>query len=300
MSSKIEQLASKQLIKPPKWLISGASIREVIMGSEAYGCSTGNSDLDIYGIYVSPKDHIFPSLNGLIPGFDNVQRVDTWHQHHIEDKSAHGGKGQEYDLSYMSIVKFFALATENNPNIIDSLFVNQNCVLHCTVAGQMITDAKHLFLHKGLVHKFKGYAFSQLHKAENKNPVEGSKRANDREQTGMDTKFLYHVVRLVCEAEQALETGTIDLTRDAELYKTIRRGEWSLEQIKGWFTGKEKYLTELYEKSSLQYKPDVDKIRQVLVNVLEHHYGSISDVFKGRSCERDVLEKIRVLLNETA
>jgi hypothetical protein len=48
-----------------------------------------------------------------------------------------------------SIVKFFQLAMENNPNIINSLFTPVSCVLHCTKIGNLIRDRRRDFLHKG-------------------------------------------------------------------------------------------------------------------------------------------------------
>jgi len=50
------------------------------------------------------------------------------------------------------------LAMKNNPNIIDSLFTPQFCVLHTTKVGNMVRDARRSFLHKGAWHRFKGYA----------------------------------------------------------------------------------------------------------------------------------------------
>ena len=76
---------------------------------------------------------------------------------------------QEYDITIYSIVKYFQLAMENNPNIIDSLFTPANCVTHSTQIGNMVRENKELFLHKGSFHKFKGYAFSTLNKLRNRN-----------------------------------------------------------------------------------------------------------------------------------
>ncbi|MGC5341009.1 DNA polymerase beta superfamily protein, partial [Escherichia coli] len=77
-------------------------------------------------------------------------------QHGIKDGSALGGDGREYDCCIYSIIKFFQLVMENNPNMIDSLFVPQNCIVYSTPIGQMVREARHLFLHKGSWHKFKG------------------------------------------------------------------------------------------------------------------------------------------------
>lgn len=136
------------------------------MGSVAYGVSQDNSDLDIYGVTIPPRDYIFPP--DYIEGFDNRDLTfNQWQSHHINDSQANGGRGANYDFSIYSIVNYFKLAMDNNPNVIDSLFVRREHVIHSTPAWEVVRENRKLFLHKGVVHKLKGYAFSQLNKAQN-------------------------------------------------------------------------------------------------------------------------------------
>lgn len=164
MASKIQELEKKKLINPPRWLSSNV-MYETMMGSVAYGVSSDTSDMDLYGFCIPTKELIFPHLGGEILGFGRQkERFEQFQQHHIRDDQALGGDGREYDVQIFSIVKYFQLAMENNPNMIDSLYTPQFCVLHMTKIGSMVRDARKLFLHKGSWHKFKGYAYSQLHK----------------------------------------------------------------------------------------------------------------------------------------
>jgi predicted nucleotidyltransferase len=140
-----------------------------MMGSVAYGVSSDVSDLDVYGFCIPPKDIIFPHLAGEVFGFGTqIKRFEQFQQHHIKDPSANGGEGQEIDVAIYNIVKYFQLCMENNPNMIDSLFTPTRAVLHCTEVGNMVRDARKMFLHKGSWHKFKGYAYSNLHKMDTK------------------------------------------------------------------------------------------------------------------------------------
>ena len=88
--------------------------------------------------------------------------------------------------------------------------------------------------------------------------------------------YLYHAVRLACEIEQVLELGTLDIRRDKELYKSIRRGDWTLDQGKKWLYEKELKLQKLYESSKLRYKPAQAEIKTLLLECLEMEYGSLS------------------------
>ena len=163
---------------------------------------------------------------------------------------------------------------ENNPNVIDSLFTNTECVLHSTRVGNLVRDHRRLFLHKGAWAKFKGYAYSQLHKLAIKEPH--GKRAELVAEHGFDTKFAYHVVRLIGEVEQILQGGDIDLQRDRELLKAIRRGEWTEARLRAWFAAKEGQLEAIHTASTLRATPDEAGIKALLLQCLEEHYGSLS------------------------
>lgn len=167
MSSKTKYLHDQNLITPPRWLPDNV-MYEVIMGSNAYGVSHDDSDLDIYGWCIPPKQEIFPALKGLVPGFDEIQGFDQFQQHHIQSPDDLAGKGREYDISIYNITKYFKLCADNNPNMIDSLFVPLDCVVHSTQTGNLVRENRKLFLHKGSYHKFLGYAHSMLHKISNK------------------------------------------------------------------------------------------------------------------------------------
>jgi uncharacterized protein len=275
MSSTLQRLADQGLIGPPRWLPGNVQY-ETIMGSVAYGVSSDTSDVDVYGWAIPMKEDIFPHLRGEIPGFGRQsRRFEQFQEHHIQDRDALAGHGRTYDVTIFGIVKFFSLAMENNPNIIDCLFTPATCVLHSTKAGNLVRENRRLFLHRGAWPKFKGYAYSQLHKLSNKAPQ--GKRAELVERHGYDTKFAYHVVRLLGEVEQILIEEDIDLQRHHEPLKAIRRGEWTEERLRGWFADKEAELERLYTESTLRPTPDEDRIKALLLNCLEEHYGNLED-----------------------
>jgi len=249
------------------------------MGSVAYGVSSDTSDMDVYGFCVPPKHIVFPHLAGEILGFGRQhKRFDVFQQHHIEDESSR----KQYDLSIYSIIKFFSLCMDNNPNMIDSLFVPRRCVLHSTQIGEHVREHRKEFLHKGAWHKFRGYSYAQIHKMKTKTPEVGSARYEMVQKFGFDVKFAYHIVRLLGEIEQILIEGDLDLERNREQLKSIRRGEWKHEQIIDYFETKEKSLEELYTKSNLPHSPNEERIKTILLECLEMHYGSLDEAVKLR------------------
>jgi predicted nucleotidyltransferase len=263
-------LASGARLNPPDWLADNL-LYETLMGSEAYGVASDSSDVDVYGICVPPKHVVFPHLGGEIFGFGTqMKRFESWQEHHVAafDKS--------WDFLVFGIVKFFQLAMENNPNVIDSIFTPRRCVLSSTAIGEYVREHRRDFLHKGAWHKFKGYAYSQLHKLQIKVPAADGKRAALVAAHGYDVKFGYHVVRLLLEVEQILVHGDIDLERDREQLKAIRRGEWPLARLMEWAQDKEKALEVVYHSSTLRYAPDEPLIKRHLMHCLEAHYGDLS------------------------
>jgi len=291
MPSCTEQLTKRGLIRPPDFVPSNVHY-ECLMGSHAYGTAIDSSDRDVYGFCIPRKDVVFPHLAGEINGFGRQKkRFDQFQQHHIQDPDALGGRGCEYDLSIYNIVRYLHLCLENNPNMLDSLFVPADCILHITAVGSMVRERRRQFLHKGAWPKLKGYAYSQLHKMASKDR-EG-KRLELYERFGFDVKFAAHTVRLLYEAEMILAEGDLDLRRHSEHLKAIRRGEVPEAEIRRWAADKERDLEALYAKSTLPWGPDEPAIKQLLLDCLEHHYGSLAGCILVPDAAEQTLGEIR-------
>lgn len=261
-------LSSGAKVHPPSWL--GDSLcYETMMGSVAYGVSSDTSDVDVYGVCLPPKEMVFPHLAGEIFGFGTqIKRFETWQEHHVT------ALGKEWDFLVFGLVRFCQLAMENNPNVLETLFVPERCVLSSSDIGEYLRAHRRDFLHRGAWHKFKGYAYSQLNKLKSKVPT--GKRAELAEAHGFDVKLGYHVVRLYLEVEQILRTGDLDLERDRELLLAVRGGAWSQPQLAQWAADKEAELEAVYEASAIRYGPDEALIKRHLVHCLQLHYGDLS------------------------
>jgi uncharacterized protein len=155
-----KKLTEDGLLHPPKWLPQNVMF-EGQTGSVSYGCSTDDSDVDLIGFCIPPKDVIFPHLRGEILGFGTPgERFEQYQQHGVEVKEW----GKNYDVTIYNIVKFFNLVMQNNPNMVDALHLPRRCVLHSTAIYEHLRENRKLFLHKGSWHKFRGYAASQMAK----------------------------------------------------------------------------------------------------------------------------------------
>lgn len=287
MSSIIQSLIKKGLISPPKW-VESQLIFEAITGSTSYGMASEGSDIDVVGIVMPPKDHLFPNLRGSINGFGPPPECfSTWQQHAIKDS------GQEYGVTLYGISRYFDLAASANPNITDILFSPQFCIRVNTAIGQHLRANRKMFLHKGAKHKFIGYAYSQLKRIGNKDK-EG-KRGELILAHKFDTKYSAHLVRLCLECAQILEEGDLDITRNSATIKAIREGKWTEEDVNKFFHEKEKYLEELYNKSTLPHGPDMDAIRGLLMECISMHYEGLDKVVKVEGKNDNILRQIKEL-----
>lgn len=283
-------MTEKKKISPPSWLPDNV-MYETIMGSYAYGIENECSDIDIYGFCIPKKDIVFPHLSGEILGFDKqVQRFDQYQQHHVKDQD------KEYDFNIFGIVKYFRLLMDNNPNVIDSIFTDRTCILTSTQLGELLRDNRKMFLHKGAWHRFRGYSFSQMEKIETKDPSE--KRKVLVEKYGYDTKYACHLFRLLLEVEQIMIEGDLDLRRNAEQLRSVRNGHYTLSEVKEWFKQKETQLAKIYLESKLPHSPDEDKIKCLLLQCLESHYGSLDKCVAILNKESLVVSEIKAVLEK--
>lgn len=289
----IRKLYNCGILKVPHEFVKDVHY-EVINGSVSYGVSDDTSDVDCMGVCIPPPDFIFPySIGGYLKGFGGEAPPDfnTLQQHHIPQDE------KTYDVVIYSLVKFFQLAANSNPNMCAYLFVHERHITHIDNIGRTIRQNRKLFLTRQCFDRFTSYAYSQLKKMRTMNPK--GKRHELFQKHGYDVKYAAHLVRLCLEAQQILTEGDLDLERNAEIQKSIRRGEWTMEQVETWFREKESSLNKLYTESSLPFSPPWDELKQVLMCCLEEKYGSLSAYINVNSDARIMrkFEQIKQIVN---
>jgi hypothetical protein len=80
--------------------------------------------------------------------------------------------------------------------------------------------------------------------------------------------------------------------------KSIRRGEWKLEQINDYFQQKVLDLESVRANSPLPPKVDQTVIRDILLRCLEIQYGDISKCVVVPGVAEQVLHDIKSLIQE--
>jgi hypothetical protein len=115
------------------------TIFETIVGSQAYGIDTPESDIDKAGVMI-PDQAYFLGLN----------RFEQFDDYPEEDKVM-------YDIR-----KALKLIADNNPNCLDLLCSPERCITKMTPYWQEIVENKDLFISKKARFTFSSYAIAQL------------------------------------------------------------------------------------------------------------------------------------------
>jgi hypothetical protein len=123
-----------------KW-VRQRTVLLVRHGSHAYGTNTESSDEDFKGIIIPPREYYLGTVNRL-------EQIEL--------------KAPNPDCVIYELRKFFILALDSNPNIIEVLHTDQSDHLVVDEIGEIILDHKYDFLSKKAKHTFLGYSVSQL------------------------------------------------------------------------------------------------------------------------------------------
>lgn len=136
----------------------------VLAGSHAYGMATETSDLDVRGWCIPPKEY-FTSFH---KNFEQTQEKILlenfpWKFWKLTSIVAKRYTAQEpIDTVVYNVKKFFKLAVDCNPSIIELLFVDLEDIIFCDDLGQKVRDNAQKFLSARAKFTFSGYAISQL------------------------------------------------------------------------------------------------------------------------------------------
>lgn len=125
-----------------------------------------------------------------------------------------------------------------------------------------------------------------------------NKRFDGVKNIGFDSKYSYHLIRLLDECQQILTEGDLTLGRNAEYYKNIRLGLVPLAEVEKKFYQLQENLEKLYIESKLRERPDEEQIKNILLKCLEHHYGSLDKCINEVGKESVVLRQIKQLVKD--
>ena len=241
--------------------LSDWAIGMAYRGSIAHGMytqptePTSIDDKDVMAVCVPPIDYYFgvPAGSQLFP-----------------TNGTHEIKRDEWDIVVYEARKFIGLLAHGNPNVLAMLWLRPNMYLRKTPAFELLIENRQAFVGRHVYKSFTGYAYGQLHRMTH-HAYEGhmgAKRKAIVDKFGYDLKNAAHLIRLLRMGAEFLKDGELYVYRDdASQLLEIKRGEWTLEQVKAesdkWFALAE----QAYLNSNLPKGPDLDKINKLSVEI---------------------------------
>lgn len=134
-------------IRTPKEMLESSMIVSHYAGSLAYGTNLPTSDVDIRGIFCA--DECYHRSPWLSCGEISVP--------------------EDEDTKYYELTKFMTLVVDQNPNIIETLWVDDKSIIDRTPAFDHLVENRHLLLSSKCAFTFSGYAHAQLQRIKGHN-----------------------------------------------------------------------------------------------------------------------------------
>lgn len=224
-------------------------------GSEAHGTyvppedSSGIDDRDVLGIVVPPIDYYVGVRN-------------DWSK--AEAQSIKG----PWDVVLYDARKFVRLLMAQNPNILASLWCDDEDYLFASSFGQELLGMRELFKGRHAFHNACiGYARGQLYKMTHGSlgtGYMGEKRKALVEQFGYDCKNAAHLLRLLYMGIEFHTEGVMHVRRtwDRELLVGIKKGRLTLDEVSALAEAAFSDAEKAYQASVLPGEVDTDAINQ--------------------------------------
>src|SRR5688572_20518573 len=207
-------------------------IYRCVVGSQAFGLSGDDSDVDRRGIYLPPAQLHWSHYG--VP--EQIENNDT----------------QE---AYWELQKFLVMALKANPNILECL--HTPLIEHATPLAQELLTHRKVFLSKLIYQTYNGYVMSQFKKLEQDLRARGE----------IKWKHAMHLIRLLLSGIAALREGELrvrlDEHRDALLQIKSAQQSWS--DVNAWRLSLHKQFDQAFASTKLPERPDYQWANQFLL-----------------------------------
>lgn len=210
-------------------------VYRVIVGSRAFGLEHADSDTDRRGVYLPPA-RMHWSIYG-VP--EQLENPDT-------------------EECYWELQKFVTLALKANPNVLEVLYVPDDCIELAQGIGARLRAERSIFLSRLVYQTFNGYAMSQFDKL----------RRDIENKGAMKNKHAMHLIRLLHAGIEALQTGELPVrvheSHRAQLL-AIRDGQMSWEDIDELRVRLHRDFDGAFAATKLPERPDFDRANALVI-----------------------------------
>lgn len=232
----------------------------VVSGSRAYGTNIPGSDWDFRGVFANTKEEVIGLLTRDAQVYDG------------EDATLHG------------LTKFAKLAMDNNPNVLELLFIQEGALHVHPLFKKWFLDNRLNFLSQKCYYTYSGYAISQVKRNKHKSShgILRDKYIMGPDDDPYDSKFAMHTVRLMLNGMEILSNGTLTPMfkgENLEFLKNIREGKYfkNASEFYEWveeYDSKMKLMHESVKKTgSLPRGVDQKYVSSLLIEFYEEFWN---------------------------
>ena len=209
------------------------TILQGVVGSTAFGLATPESDIDRYGVWVWPTDHV-------LRRYENVERKED---SNVQTKP---------DVAMHEVGKFIRLAAGGRPPELEALFLPEHEIL--TLEGDLLVSNRKLFVSRKIMGSYVKFSKSLW----TRTPPEAKKEKQAR-----------HAWRLLVEAEHLLRDGRPHvMLADMEADECRSMGKVAVDAPELFEYRFLKYIERLQDISTdLPERPDHEAIADLLVTI---------------------------------
>jgi len=186
----------------------------------------------------------------------------------------------QWDVVCYEWRKALRLLAKGNPNMLALLWMPDEMYAWIEPAGRMLLDRRELFSSMRAYPAFRGYAQGQLRKmfSGSYQGYMGEKRKELFDRYGYDVKQASHLVRILRQGIEFLDTGRMTVDRreagDAEELLEIKRGEWSKYRVERLAHRLDENLETFGRASKLPGEPDWGAINRLAVQMAQEAWSS--------------------------
>ncbi len=224
----------------PQFDLESVIIYRCVMGSQAYGLETDQSDVDRRGIYLAPAPLQW-SLFGAPEQF--------------EDNAA--------QAVYWELQKFLIMALRANPNILECLY--SPMVEKTTPLADGLLALRQRFLSQMIFQTFNGYALSQFKKIEQ----------DLRNQGEVRWKHAMHLLRLLITGAATLRERRVPVRVESHRDRllAIKTGSVPWREVDAWRRDLHKDFERALSETKLPERPDYEKANEFLLKARKENAG---------------------------
>jgi len=227
-----------------KDLIDKHTIFLTVHGSHAYGLNTPESDKDIRGVMIPPKEYFY--------GF--LHKIEQY-----ESKSPD-------DLVIYEIRKFFNLCCDCNPNMIELPFISERFWIKTSNYWYKILEHRDKFISKKAKFTFSGYAFAQMKRIQTHKKwlLDPPKKRPERKDFGLSDRNIIskEKANVIVSLGDKFNDELVELARkEMAFHEAIK--QWEQYQI--WKTNRNPVRAELEAKYGYDTKHACHLVRLMVM-----------------------------------